>query len=114
MTSAATLLDERAFFYASTLLIAVLSDAAIIVAAVLLHERLRRAASLAAIAPALHGVVTVLASAVHYLSARSEAARFGAEAIAVGVFNVGAWGMALVHLGGAASIGLLFFALLRL
>jgi hypothetical protein len=113
MEPAATLLDARALLYGLTLLVAIFADVALLVAAVLLRARLGRGAAAAAAAPALHGLVILLASAVHYASARSEASRFGAEAIAVGVFNVGAWGMAIVHLGGATCMGLFFFALLR-
>lgn len=114
MESPATLLDERAVLYFATLAGALLADAGLLVAALVLRERLRRAAGPAIAAVALHAAVTALASVLHYASARSEAARFGAESLAVGLFNIGSAGMSVIHLGGSFTLGLLFIALLRL
>jgi len=109
-------LDARALLYAVSLFIALFTDIVAIAIVTLSRERLGRAASAALAAAALHAAATLIATAAHLLSAESEAAKFGvADGMTIAaVLDIGGPGMAVVHLGGAAVIGLLLVALLRI
>src|SRR5689334_19547210 len=104
--------DFRAVLYLLTLVVALVADAVYLVLAWLWQKRLAGgfAATLAAIG--VQAAVTVFATVAHYVSVRGEVERFGAESLWPMFLNAGGSGMAVVHLGGALTVGLLLMAAL--
>jgi hypothetical protein len=92
-------LDARGLLYFASLFAAVAID--VVVAALGLRAR-----SMLTLAAALHALAVLAGAALLWFAATSEMRRFGAEHMAIGIYNVVAVPMALLHLATAAAVAI--------
>ena len=97
-------LDARGLLYFATLVAALAIDLVVGATAVA-----RRAPTGATLGAALHALAILAAAALLWFAATAEMRRFGAEHMAIGIYNVVAVPMALLHLVTAGAVAIAGF-----